>query len=161
LLGSDPESRGALIQQALLERWDQVRARDALRGLEPGQSWLGDEAAGGDIAAILDGEKGRKRQSKTLESMSAGRPKGLTRVVREFHRLLMGISAEHLTHGDRAALRALFRDLVLLARSPTTARQTVFPPLPKVSEPAKRSRTRASSPRRTQSEVVSRKSRRA
>jgi ParB/RepB/Spo0J family partition protein len=158
LLASDADSRAELIQRALIERWDQVRARDALRGPEAAQSWLGDEAT----AAGLDGEAGpKRRRSPTIESISTVRPKGLTRVVREFHRLLMGISSDHLTHGDRAALRALFRDLVLLARSPTTPRQTVFPPLPKRSEPTKRSRTRQSPQGRTPTVVGRQKSRRA
>ena len=102
LLASDAESRGDLIQQALVERWDQVRARDALRGPEPAQAWLGEEAAGGAGATSRDGETvGERRRSRTVEPISAVRPKGLTRAVREFHRLLMGISSEHLTHGDR------------------------------------------------------------
>jgi ParB family transcriptional regulator, chromosome partitioning protein len=151
LLASDAQSRGALIELALIERWDQVRARDALRAPERAGA-VGDEAT-------WDGEAvSKRRRPPTTEPSSAVRPKGLTRVVREFHRLLMGISAEHLTHGDRAALRALFRDLVLLARSPTTRRQPVFPQLPPVSEPAKRSRTRPAPQGRALSPVARRKS---
>ena len=162
LLASDAETRGDLIQQALVERWDQARARDALRGPEPAQAWLEEEAAGGAGATRRDGETVReRRRSRTVEPISAMRPKGLTRAVREFHRLLMGMRSEHLTHGDRAALRALFRDLVLLARSPTAPRQPAFPPLPKTSEPAKRSRTSPSPQGRTQSAVARRESRRA
>src|SRR3984893_6764340 len=44
LLASDAETRGDLIQQALVERWDQVRAREALRVPEPAQAWLAEEA---------------------------------------------------------------------------------------------------------------------
>src|SRR5206468_2340745 len=40
------------------------------------------------------------------------------------------LQAKDLTASDRAALRALFRDLVFLARASTTPRKTVFPPLP-------------------------------
>lgn len=162
LLASDPESRAGFIQQALVERWDQVRARDALRGPEPTQTWLGEDGAGSAGANNWDGETdAKRRRSRTVDPSSAVRPKGLTRAVREFHRLLMGIRSEHLTHGDRAALRALFRDLVLLARSSTTPRQTVFPPLPKISEPTKRSRTRPAPRTRTPSVVARPKARRA
>jgi ParB family transcriptional regulator, chromosome partitioning protein len=161
LLASDAESRGDLIQQALVERWDQARARDALRAPEPAKNWLGEEAAGeGTASQDEEAVRGRGR-SRTVESISAVRPKGLTRAVREFHRLLMDVRSEDLTHGDRAALRALFRDLVLLARSPTTPRKPVFPPMPKVSEPAKRSKTRPSPQGRSLSVVARRKSSRA
>jgi ParB/RepB/Spo0J family partition protein len=53
-----------------------------------------------------------------------------TRVVREFHRIIMQIQAEDLSTADRAALRALFRDLVLIARASTTPAPRIFPPLP-------------------------------
>jgi ParB/RepB/Spo0J family partition protein len=159
LLASDAQSRGGLIQQALVERWDQVRARDALRRPDPARGWLGQDADGmADLAGADDETIRRRPRSRTLEPISAERPKGLTRAVREFHRLLMSLTSEHLTHGDRAALRALFRDLVLLARSPTTPRQRVFPPLPKVSQPAKRSRTRPPSERRASGPAARRKS---
>jgi ParB family chromosome partitioning protein len=62
-----------------------------------------------------------------------GRPRGFTREVREFHRLILNLSAEALTTADRAALRSLFRDLVLLARAPTVPRRPVFPELPTTS----------------------------
>jgi hypothetical protein len=63
---------------------------------------------------------------------SSVRPRGFTRAIREFHRLISELQAHDLTAADRAALRSLFRDLLLLARAPSTRRAPVFPPLPSV-----------------------------
>ncbi|MDQ6674854.1 MAG: ParB/RepB/Spo0J family partition protein [Chloroflexota bacterium] len=143
LLAADPQSRAELIEQALAERWDQVRARDAVRAAGPPQAGSGRDGAAGTYGASGNDDTGsRPRQSGTTARVWGVRPKGLTRAVREFHALLMGISSEHLTHADRAALRALFRDLVLIARAPATPRQRVFPALPDAPAGAKRSRTR-------------------
>ena len=60
----------------------------------------------------------------------ASRPPGFTRAVREFHRVIMIVKPEDLSGADRAALRALYRDLVMLARASTPPALRVFPPLP-------------------------------
>jgi ParB/RepB/Spo0J family partition protein len=162
LLASHAESRGELIQLALVERWDQARARDALRAPEPAQSWLGEVAADGASVIQRSGQTVRtRRPAQPVASLSAERPKGLTRAVREFHRLLLGLRTDCLTHSDRAALRALFRDLVLMARSPSTPRQRVIPPLPKIPEPTRRSKTNPTPQGRTGSATARRKSSRA
>jgi ParB family chromosome partitioning protein len=137
LLGAPADQRARLIQRAVEEQWDQVRAREALRALletppehpEP---------------EFDDGPNRGERSSGTGEAVEPVRPKGITRAVREFHRLLLGVQPEDLTPSDRAALRALFRDLVLLARAPERRGGRVFPPLPTSSEPETRTRRRRS-----------------
>lgn len=129
LLSASAEQRPALIERAILEHWDQIQARDALRS-EDSDKDLAD-AAGSLIAASEEVVRasGRARAGDRAVG-DAARPRGFTRAVREFHRAILGIRADQLTASDRAALRSLFRDLVLLARAheaPTTA---VFPPLP-------------------------------
>ena len=69
-------------------------------------------------------------------------PHGFTRVIREFHEMIKSIEATHLTDADRGALRALFRDLTMLARASTTRQSPVFPPLP-ASEPRRAPSTRS------------------
>jgi hypothetical protein len=54
-------------------------------------------------------------------------PRSFTQVVREFHQLLLLVRAQDLTTTDRATLRSLFRDLVLLGRAATAAEQTPVP----------------------------------
>jgi ParB family chromosome partitioning protein len=138
LLAAEPERRLPLIEQALAERWDQVQAREAVRPLElepparatrssaPGAS--GADSAG-DFSAQSPESAGRREV--------ALRPRGFTRAVRDFHRLIMNIRAQDLTTADRSALRSLFRDLVLLGRAPTVPRKPVFPELPKASGPTR------------------------
>ena len=131
LLASDPESRAALIQRAVSERWDQVQARDALRPPENDAELLDDATADAPH---------RAPSASRLATQSSARPKGLTQAVREFHRLVMTLRAEHLTQADRSALRSLFRDLVFLARSPAKPAARVFPALPTTGQsPASRS----------------------
>jgi ParB/RepB/Spo0J family partition protein len=133
LLAADPASRPALIQRALSERWDQVQARDALRPHDDAVPL--DEHTGVDDTADLASSATR------LAGQSSARPKGLTRTVREFHRLVMSLQAEYLTPADRSALRSLFRDLVLLARSPAKKTARVFPALPTTRQSAAPSST--------------------
>jgi hypothetical protein len=123
LLAAEPEQRGGLIQRALDEHWDQARARDALHAPPPEPELEPTPARG---HAMSSGEP----------AVSAVRPKGFTRAVRDFHRLLLGLKTEDLTGADRAALRALFRDLLLLARAPSVPGERHFPPLPSSPEPA-------------------------
>jgi ParB family chromosome partitioning protein len=126
LLAAPPELREALVKRALDERWDQVRARDALHEPEPDPS--SSTADLDDLDQLLaSAPADRGSQDLGVEPV---RPRGFTRAVREFHRLLIGIQPEDLTPSDRSALRALFRDLQMLARAPTTRAERVFPPLP-------------------------------
>jgi hypothetical protein len=52
--------------------------------------------------------------------------------------MILGVRIEDLSQADKAALRALFRDLVMLARATTNQRERVFPPLPTVPTSAGR-----------------------
>jgi ParB/RepB/Spo0J family partition protein len=118
LLAGPAEQRAALIDRAVAERWDQVRARDAVRPPEPEPS---------------------PARTRARSAAAAGvppiRPRGLTQAIRQFHRLLLELRTENLNSADRAALRALFRDLVLLARTPTGPTERVFPALPETRTP--------------------------
>ena len=122
LLGAPEDVRGQLVDQALAERWDQVRARDVVRGPDTATQGKHRSAAGGHQLRV-------RRQTRDALAAELSRPRGFTRVVREFHQQLMGVRA-YLTDSDRAALRALFRDLVLLARASSTERAAspVLPP---------------------------------
>jgi ParB family chromosome partitioning protein len=138
LLGAEPEQRPALIERAVAERWDQVRAREAIRTAERAVEPNPDQP---------EDAKRRPVVART-ESISADRPTGFTRAIREFHRLIVNVRAQDLTSADRAALRSLFRDLVMLARAPAERRAPVIPPLPtapQLRRSGARSRTRASS----------------
>jgi ParB/RepB/Spo0J family partition protein len=148
LLGASPDQRSRLIDQALAERWDQVRARDTLRLLTaatseaeplpepvpdvrtpmPTEEW---EAPATRPDAPHPGDAGQR-----------SRPSGFTHAIREFHRVLVEVRAVDLTSADRAALRSLYRDLVLLARAATTPAAPVFPPLPTVTGSATTRRAR-------------------
>jgi ParB/RepB/Spo0J family partition protein len=129
LLAASVDQRAALIERALAEHWDQTRAREAVRLSET------------ELSTETPGQRGRK-SANAREPVAPVRPRGLTQAIREFHRLVLEIRTEELTQADRAALRSLFRDLVLLARA-TAGRQPVFPPLPTTPEPRSR-RSRAS-----------------
>jgi ParB/RepB/Spo0J family partition protein len=117
LLAADAEQRPKLIERALAERWDQGQARDAVRPVE--------------LELPLAGQLSNARSDRGVASQArTARPRGFTRAVREFHRLIMAIRADELTTADRSALRSLFRDLVMLGRAPTVATPPVFPELP-------------------------------
>jgi len=122
LLGAEGTLRAMLIERAIAERWDQTRARHELLGLRDTTADAG-----------LD-ERGRaassRGQAPVPSAIDVGRPRGLTRAVREFHGLIAGVQPSDLTAADRAALRALYRDLVMLARAPLTPQPRVFPALP-------------------------------
>jgi ParB family chromosome partitioning protein len=124
LLAAAPETRAQLIERALAERWDQVRARDALRSsaLDFEGQLEADAAVSTQRRARTTPAPGELRQSL--------RPQGFTSAIRAFHRLISELDAHDLTPSDRAALRALFRDLVFLARATPTRTPPVFPPLP-------------------------------
>ncbi|MBV9175108.1 MAG: ParB/RepB/Spo0J family partition protein [Chloroflexi bacterium] len=116
LLAAPVDQRLVLVERALRERWDQVRARAAVREPQPEPPAHAPE---------------RSSSGRAAEPVSPVRPRGLTQAIRQFHRLVLEIRNEDLTSADRAALRSLFRDLVLLARATTVTREPVFPALPK------------------------------
>jgi ParB family chromosome partitioning protein len=128
LLRAPVDQRAALIERALAERWDQVRAREA--AVHPG------------AAALAVGPSRPGRATRTATSVSPVRQRGLTYAIREFHRLVLEIRSEELTQAERGALRSLFRDLVMLARASAGPRERVFPELPK--PPSRGSRRRRS-----------------
>jgi ParB family chromosome partitioning protein len=121
LLAAPVDQRGAIIQRALAEHWDQAQARSAVRTPE------------------TEPEAERPARSRR-DAVSPVRPRGLTEAIREFHRLVLEIRTEDLTQADRGALRSLFRDLVLLARATTVPRQPIFPELPQTPAPRTRQR---------------------
>jgi ParB family chromosome partitioning protein len=147
LLAAEPEQRSALIQRALDEHWDQVRAREALRAAQqPPTAPAEADFVDFDDDEEEDDDERRLRAERARDHaayVEPVRPRGFTRAVREFHRLLLGIRAEDLTQADRAALRALFRDLLLLARAPATPGQRTFPPLPSNPAPGNERRVRS------------------
>ena len=125
LLAAEEGHRAQLVERALAERWDQVRARDVLHGLLSDDDGAAPERRAPRAQQLL----ATQTKSKRAELASA-RPRGFTRAVREFHRMINELEPHHLTQADRAALRALFRDLLMLARAPATPTPPVFPPLP-------------------------------
>ena len=136
LLAADEAQRPMLIERALAERWDQVRARQGVRDLE---------SSAQDSDDLPPPERQRALEPDPrdeADELPAGRPRGFTRVIREFHDMIKSIEATHLTDADRGALRALFRDLTMLARASTTRQSPVFPPLP-ASEPRRAPSTRS------------------
>jgi ParB/RepB/Spo0J family partition protein len=135
LLSAPAEERSALIERAIAEHWDQIQARDALRPADSDEA-LAMAAASLVAAAEHADQPPRRARGSRQAARDASRPRGFTRAVREFHRAIVGIRAEELTASDRAALRSLFRDLVLLARAPDVRTTAVFPPLPTVSRAA-------------------------
>jgi ParB family transcriptional regulator, chromosome partitioning protein len=138
LLSAPAEQRPELILRAIAERWDQVRAREVLRLMEqlarlngggPAESVTNDTPAPAVRDRLDDGDISSFDLIASKNGASV-RPRGFTRAIREFHRLISDLHAADLTSSDRAALRALFRDLLVLARAPTRPAPPVFPPLP-------------------------------
>jgi ParB family chromosome partitioning protein len=130
LLAAEQADRPALVELAVAERWDQPRARYALRAMEEARQNQSEGLTDTDSQAAIEAELVAKVMHETPPT---ARPRGLTRAIREFHDLLSALHAADLTNSDRAALRSLFRDLTLLARAPTTRQAPVFPPLPAVN----------------------------
>jgi ParB/RepB/Spo0J family partition protein len=134
LLAAEPEVRDHLIRRALDEGWDQAHARVAVRAQDSagGVQVYAPEAAEDDDSPSepAGGAARAPTPGEQWTSAGASRPPGFTRAVREFHRVIMVVRPEDLSGADRAALRALFRDLVLLGRASTTPTPRVFPPLP-------------------------------
>jgi ParB-like chromosome segregation protein Spo0J len=141
LLAAPPEERARLIEQALVERWDQVRAREALRSIDTPladserEQDAGQSALDPPVSAARTPDEPGSPASGTAALQPTVRPRGFTRTIRAFHRLINELQAKDLTPSDRAALRALFRDLMLLARASATQAKPVFPPLPGRSGP--------------------------
>jgi ParB family transcriptional regulator, chromosome partitioning protein len=137
LLAIDPENRAAAVERAVAERWDQTLAREAVEREDPARTTFSQV---GRIVEIASGVAAQRKTANLATTSSRGapasrelserRPPGFTRAVREFHRMIMAISIDDLSQADRAALRALFRDLVMLARATANRKQPVFPPLP-------------------------------
>jgi hypothetical protein len=126
LLGIGPEQRPIVVERALAERWDQTMAREAVTRAD---------AAKGKLAGVVQDRSaeamGASRRALTKPvDVSERRPPGFTRAVCEFHRMVMAVRIDDLSRAGRAALRALFRDLVMVARASANRRQPVFPPLP-------------------------------
>jgi ParB family chromosome partitioning protein len=120
LLAAPVDLRPTMIERALAERWDQVRARAAVRESE----------AAAETADGSEQDEASASARRTPAAVSPVRPRSLTQAIRQFHRLVLDIRTEELSHAERSALRSLFRDLVLLARAPTGPREPVFPELP-------------------------------
>jgi ParB-like chromosome segregation protein Spo0J len=127
LLAAEPEQRGRLVEQALAERWDQIRARDALRIAEPRRL---DTAAPQAPDEVTHAHRSTANQDEVGSARSSVRPRGFTRAIREFHRMIGELEADDLTPSDRAALRSLFRDLLFLARASAAPATRFFPLLP-------------------------------
>jgi ParB/RepB/Spo0J family partition protein len=124
LLAADEAQLPMLIERALAERWDQVHARRGVRDLQSSAPVIVDVAPPQRQSALEPGP------GDGSDELPAGRPRGFTRVIRDFHNAIKSVEATHLTDADRGALRALFRDLTMLARASTTRQSPVFPPLP-------------------------------
>jgi ParB family chromosome partitioning protein len=142
LLAAPPDGRARLIEQALIERWDQVRARDALRTVDDEAL---DREAEEDPGEDVPGQPA-PATGATAALQPTARPRGFTRTIRSFHRLITELHSKDLTPSDRAALRALFRDLIYLGRASTTPGKTVFPPLPTVTSGSRGSHRRRHPP---------------
>jgi ParB family chromosome partitioning protein len=127
LLAAPVHERRILIDRALAERWDQVRARAEVRPVESEPESQAEP---------------RATSVPVTAGVSPVRPRGLTHAIRQFHRLVLDLRTEDLTQADRAALRSLFRDLLLLARESTGPRERVFPDMPNIRS------TRSRKPRR-------------
>jgi ParB/RepB/Spo0J family partition protein len=135
LLAAAPEQRSRLVEQALAEGWDQLRARDALRSAEPPRFEIEALLDPKVVAEIVSANHRTENKSATHRNQAdevrpSVRPRGFTRAIREFHRLIGALEADDLTPSDRAALRSLFRDLLFLARTSATPVTAIFPPLP-------------------------------
>jgi len=127
LLGAAAEQRPLLVERALTERWDQAAAREAVIHADATDSRI---VGRSNAASVPDRKTRRGRSRDVVSTHSVQRPRGLTRAIREFHRMMMDIRAEDLTPADRSALRSLFRDLVMLGRAAATSSGPVFPALP-------------------------------
>src|SRR5262249_19550549 len=123
LLAADPIVRDKLIKRALDEGWDQAHAPVAVRPPEQVTVAAVDTEAQTDQINGSDEEDDLPTRAPPLQEQATvvggSRPPGFTRAVREFHRVIMIVRPEDLSGADRAALRALFRDLVMLARAST------------------------------------------
>jgi ParB family chromosome partitioning protein len=142
LLASDPEQRSVWIERAITLHWDQAQVREALHPLGSPSDGLigGPSTSGGPVDERTLGSRSEADSAQLLEQ----RPPGLTRAIREFHRLVLNVRADDLTTADRAALRSLFRDLVMLARASTQPTEPVFPPMPAATAPESSGRKRRS-----------------
>jgi ParB/RepB/Spo0J family partition protein len=132
LLAADSKARLVLIERAISEHWDQTRARQEI------QSVIQTEVSADSAARLAESTSMPERHGPELPRL--GRPRGLTRAIREFHQLIARVEPVQLTQADRAGLRSLYRDLTLLARAPITPRAPMFPPLPALANERRRTR---------------------
>jgi len=139
LLAFEPELRAHAVERALAERWDQTMVREAVAG--NAKAALAHVSSNPALDASANGVH-HEPQSVPISDAGGQRPRGFTRAIREFHQMILAVRIEDLSQADRAALRSLFRDLVMLARASASQHQPVFPPLP--SMPSPRSELRGS-----------------
>jgi ParB/RepB/Spo0J family partition protein len=139
LLAASGSVRAKLIERAVVQRWDQARARHEIARLRHGAT-----VGPADSSARREGTDSRRGSAR---EQHGARPSGLTRAIREFKALLGAVQAADLTPADRAALRALYRDLVMIARAPVTPQRQVFPALPTTTAPVARRAGRGKSSR--------------
>ena len=149
LLAARPEHRAPLVASAIEQRWDHATAREAMKRHDPAAptSIAIRPSEQDSPAAIGPSERNAPAVMPLTPNFraenSSSRPAGFTQTVREFHSVIMDVKPEDLNDADRGALRALFRDLVLLARAPTHPRAPVFPALPVVKPAPQAKRRRA------------------
>src|ERR1051326_1313900 len=132
LLAFDAERRPHMVERAVAERWDQPLVRKLLTRDDAPPAKLALVSSNESADATTDDRRSRDRISSVGGDLGGQRPAGFTRAVREFHRMILAVRIDDLSRADRAALRSLFRDPVMLARASTNQRQPVFPPMPPV-----------------------------
>src|SRR5579884_464775 len=101
LLAVEPSQRPAFIERAVAERWDMARAREVIR-----EDTL-DTTELEELVAAAEDDAAPTASAPRPSASSHERPRGFTRVIREFHRMITTLRAQDLTPSDRAALRAL------------------------------------------------------
>jgi ParB family chromosome partitioning protein len=131
LLAFEPKQRARAVELALAERWDQTIAREAAG--PKARVAPSDSAETADASA--NGVHRTQHSPAVVADLGGHRSRGFTRAIREFHQMILAVRLEDLSPADRSALRALYRDLVMLARATSNQKQPVFPPLPSVAGP--------------------------
>ena len=107
LLPLPPPRKRELARMAVEQGWDRAELR----------SWMRREAP-------ADGSRRR-----TVARHGHG-GRSLLAQARQFRDTLVEADATQLTDSERTALRAVFRELAMLARAPSDKQPLVFPPLP-------------------------------
>jgi ParB/RepB/Spo0J family partition protein len=86
----------------------------------------------GDLRAWLHGSQRTSQPVLRRAIRPGGRRLSLLALARQFRQGLIDADATRLSESERRELRAVFRELALLARAPSEQRERVFPPLPSV-----------------------------